>query len=136
MYPAAEPVAPTQHGRWMTRDEAGHTHSIPSSLGRALSKSRWKSLRTLNSPDSFSASSTPPQPRQIRDFSNELNPSPSPPTYTPVFFSSQERLAKRSVDHWVCVALGVVCFPSLVRSLLLIRRPQGCSFSVAGFYWT
>lgn len=40
----------------------------PSSLGRAMSKSRWKSLRTLNSPDSFSSSCTPSQPPQVSLF--------------------------------------------------------------------
>lgn len=59
---------PAQRMRRMNPDKAGHTHSIPSSLGRSLSKSRWKSLRTLNSPNSFSESSTLSQLQQISLF--------------------------------------------------------------------
>lgn len=86
------------------RDEPGHTHNIPWSLGRASSESRWKSLRTLNSPNSFSESSTPAQPQQIRVFSNEFQPGSSPPIPTPIFFTPAcwTGVGKRSIDHWVC----------------------------------
>lgn len=39
-------------------DKVGHTYSIPLSFGRSSWRSRWKRLRTLNSPNSFSEGST------------------------------------------------------------------------------
>lgn len=84
----------------MSRDEAGHTHSILWSLGRASSKSRWKSLRTLNSPNSFSESFTPAQSQQVSAF----QPCASPPISTRVFYPLAPRTgaAQRSIDHWLC----------------------------------
>ena len=68
---AAEPAAPARRGRWMSHDEAGHTHSILASLAGPC-QSRWKNLRTLHSPNSFSESSTPSQPPQVRVFSKRV----------------------------------------------------------------
>lgn len=85
---AAEPATPARRRRWLSRDEAGHTHSILASLAGPC-QSRWKNQRTLHSPNSFSESSTPSQPPQVRVFSKRVKTHPHIHQFS--YFSSQER---------------------------------------------